>query len=136
MARGLSHAIASSTRASDSAGNSARSSRGSLDRATGRGGGWTAMVVTSACLREGGLNHLFLGELIPPQVSNDRAVAKDVDMVALLQFVGFGGVPEEGPPGAGRLGDQIVDLELGADVDAAHRVVHQHQPRVRAERAG
>src|SRR3569832_800177 len=109
MARGLSHAIASSTRASDSAGNSARKSRGSLDRAVGRRGGWTAMVVTSACLREGGLDHSFLGELIAPQIGDDRAVAEDIDVVALLQFVGFGGVPEEGPPGTGLLRDQIVD---------------------------
>ena len=36
-----------------------------------------------------------------------------------------------------RLGaDELVDLDLGAVVDAAHRIVHQHDARVGGERAG
>src|SRR5438552_1621351 len=136
MARGLSQAIASSTKASDSAGSSARNSRGALSLPVARDAGWNAAAVTSARLRERGLNDLLLGEFIAPKIGDDGAVAKDIDVIALFQLVGLGRVPEEGPPGAGFLGDEIIDFELGADVDAAHRIVHQHQARVGAERAG
>src|SRR3546814_5244978 len=45
-------------------------------------------------------------------------------------------VPEEGASRF-RLGaDEVIDLELGADVDAAHGVVHQHDLGVGAQRAG
>ena len=57
-------------------------------------------------------------------------------MVAIVELFGFGGVPEEGAALAGLLAHQIVDFELGADIDAAHRIIHQHDLGVGAERAG
>src|SRR5580693_9260750 len=123
MARGLSQAIASSTKASDSAGSAARHSRGALSLPKAPDACWLEVTVTSTRLRERGLNDLFLGELVAPQIGDDGAVAKDIDVIALLQFVGLGRVPEKSSPGAGFLGDEIIDLELGADIDAAHRIV-------------
>src|SRR3981081_3298162 len=135
-ARGVREAIASSTKASDSAGSTARNSRGALSLPKARDAGWLEVAVTSTRLRERGLNDLFLGEFVAPQISDDGAVAEDIHVIALLQFVGLGRVPQKSSPGAGFLGDEIIDFELGGDIDAAHRIVHQHEARVGAERAG
>ena len=70
------------------------------------------------------------------EIGDDAAVAEHVDVVAVLELVDLGRVPEEGAALGRLLADEVVDLELGADVDAAHRIVHQDDPRVRAERAG
>ncbi len=83
-------------------------------------------------------NDLLLGQSssLPRQVGDDRALAEDVDVVAELQLVHLGRVPDEGPAGLGLGADHAVDLLLGADVDAAHRVVHQHHRRRARERPG
>ena len=87
-------------------------------------------------LAEGGLQHLLLGQVGARDVGDDLAVAHHVDVVAVVQLFDLGGVPDEGAPRL-RLGaDQLVDLQLGADIDAAHRVVHQDDAGIGAERAG
>src|ERR1700744_3224017 len=95
----------------------------------------TARPAPSMRACEGGMNDALLGEFVAGEMGDDCAVAKDIGAVAILQFLGFGGVPEEGAPAARLVAQEIVDLELGAIVAPAHRIVHQHDPRVRAERA-
>src|SRR3954462_4613580 len=139
MARGLSQAMPASTSASDRAGSNARRSRGMLRAPrTGKAPFADALreLMISARFRKRGLDDFLFGQLVAGEVSNDCAVAKHVDVVALLQFVGLGGVPKKSAAAVRLLPDQIIDRALGTDVDAAHRIVHQHDARVRAERAG
>src|SRR5450755_1704244 len=133
MARGLSQAIAPSTSANDSAGSHARTTRAGTTPARG---GLRACGVASACIAERRLDALFFRHLAAVEVGDDAAVLEDVDVVAVLELLGLGGVPEESAAAARLLAEQVVDLELGADVDAAHRIVHEDDPCVRAQRAG
>jgi hypothetical protein len=52
----------------------------------------------------------LLSELVAPQIGDDGAVAKDINVVALLQFVGLGRVPQEGPASLRLLTDEVIDL--------------------------
>src|SRR5262245_45653738 len=121
--------------ASDSAGSAARIARRGEAISGGRAGAATGTEVMregpmpgafdargSRDLLERRLDHLLLAEFAATDIGDDAAVAEDVDVIAVLQFVHLGRVPEEGAALAGFGTDQLVDLELGADVDAAHRV--------------
>ena len=55
-------------------------------------------------------------------------------MIAIFELFHFGGVPKESAAGICLRADQIIDLELGADVHSAHRVIHQNNFRFGAER--
>src|ERR1700722_2523434 len=89
---------------------------------TGRGVTAPRPPSMSAC--EGGMNDALLGEFVAGEMGDDRAVAKDIGAVTILQFLGFGGVPEESAPAARLVAYEIVDLELSAIVDPAHRLSH------------
>src|SRR6478672_8640605 len=97
--------------------------------------GWFLRARSSRCLGEGRLDHLLLSELAAIQLCDDAAVAEHIDVVAIVQLFRFGGVPQEGTTGSGFRPDQFIDFELGADIDAAHRIIHQHDPRIRSQSA-
>src|ERR1700722_1692180 len=134
MARGLSQAIAATTRASDKAGSAARSRRrhsaplAFADRTA-------ATALMSAGVRERRVDHLLFIEFVAREFSDNCAIAKYVGAVAVLPLLDLGCIPEEGatPPRFGA--DQVIDFKLGIEIDAAHRIVHQHDPRVGSERA-
>src|ERR1700722_8763911 len=134
MARGLSQAIAATTRASDKAGSAARSRRrhsaplALADRTA-------ATALMSAGVRERRVNHLLFIELVACELSDDCAIAKYVGAVAVLQLIDLGRVPKEGAAPLRLRADQVIDFKLGVEIDAAHRIVHQHDPRIRSERA-
>ena len=116
--------MAASSTASDRAGSAlAQGAAGEDGRA--HAGSWNEACSTASSVSRG-----------PGQVGHDRAVAKDVDVVAVLQLVGLGRVPDERAARLGLGADDGVDLALGADVDAAHRVVHEHDLGGGAQRAG
>src|SRR5580704_15565321 len=133
MARGLSHAIAAITRASDKAGSAARSRRrhsaplALADRAA-------ATALMSAGVRERRVDDLLFIEFVARELGDNRAVTKHIGAVAVLQLVDLGRIPEEGAALLRFGADQVIDFELGVEIDAAHRIVHQHDPRVRSER--
>src|SRR6185369_9386020 len=138
MARGLSQAMAPTTSANDSAGSHARTARADTApaRACLRATGVATCGVASACIAERGPDDLFFRDLAAVEVGNDAAVLEDVNVVAMREFLGLGGVPEERAATPRLFAEQVVDLDLGADVDAAHRIVHQYDPRIRAQGAG
>ena len=65
-----------------------------------------------------------------------RALAEHIDAVALADLVHFGRVPDEGAALVGLGAQHGIDLLLGADVDAAHGIVHQHDRRPRRRARG
>ena len=87
-----------------------------------------------ASLMERRLDHLLLGDVVGAEFGDDAAVAEHVDAVAIVELFGLRGVPQERAAGARLRADEVVDLELGAVVDAAHRIVHQDDPGIGAER--
>src|SRR4029077_8647510 len=122
------------TRASDKAGSAARSQRrhsaplALADRTA-------ATALMSAGVRERRVDHLLLIEFVARELSDDCAIAKFESAVAVLQLVDLGRIPKEGAAPL-RLGaDQVIDFKLGVEIDAAHRIVHQHDARVGSERA-
>src|SRR5689334_5108998 len=99
--------------ASDTAGSAARNARRGEAINGRRAGAMAAAVISgfaqtvvgeefahppraSRDLLERGLDHLFLAELAASEIGDYAAVAEDVDVVAILQFVDFRRVPEEG----------------------------------------
>src|SRR5271165_4950862 len=134
IARGFSQAIAATTRASDRAGSAARTARRtSVPPALAAG---AAVALISSGSRKGRVDDPFLRQFVAGELRDDRAIAKNIDAAAVLQLFRFRRVPDKGPPRRGLGADQIIDLELGAVVDAAHRVVHQDDARVGGERPG
>src|ERR1700761_3100456 len=121
MARGLSQAMAPNTSARDSAGSSSRTRRADRRRAI------------SAGLPEGGVDLLFLGDLLARQLGDDGAVAEHIDAVAMHQFIGLGRVPEEGAPRARLAADQVINLLAGGDVDAPSGIVQQDNGGLRRQ---
>ena len=114
-----------SSAASDSAGTSRRSAFGRQPASC------------RACARErGGEDRLSSVISSPVSSATMRAVAEDVDAVAEAHLVHLGRIPDEGAARRRpRPGCMRVDLLLGADIDAAHRVVHQHDRRAAADSA-
>src|ERR1039457_3916750 len=129
--------MATSTRPSDSAGSHARTRRAlavapsAALRAPSRSGA----TVISVCIAERGLNDLLLRHVTAVQMGNDPAISKHIDAVAIVELVDFAGVPKEGAAVARLLAEEVVHLQLGADIDTAHRIVHQNNPRVGAQRS-
>ena len=75
----------------------------------------------------------------PPAASSpgQGAVAHDQDPVGHPDHLGqLAGDHQHGDAGSGQLAHQLVDAVLGADVDAAGGLVHQHDQRVDAQPAG
>src|SRR3984957_2939547 len=134
MARGLSHAIAAITRASDKAGSAARSRRrhsaplAFSDRTA-------ATALMSAGVRERRVDHLLFIEFVAREFGDDCAIAKYVRAVAVLQLIDLGRIPEEGATLLRFGADQVIDFKLGVEIDAAHWIIHQHDARVRAKGA-
>src|SRR3982750_684850 len=126
MARGLSQAIATSTSASESVGSQARIRRA---RAVAPCAGVPALSPASAAssvgIAERRLDDLFLGHLVALEARDDAAIPEHGDPGAVVELVDLGRVPEKGASLGRLLAQQLVDLALGADVDAAHRIVHK-----------
>src|SRR5260221_13109836 len=83
-------------------------------------------------LGEGGLDDILLTHLVARQIGDYAPAAKNIDSVAIHELIGLRRVPQEGATFTRFGGDQFVDLELGADIDAAHRVIHQDDPAIEA----
>ena len=74
-----------------------------------------------------------LGDLAAAQFAQDAPVIEDGDAIAAAdQLVIVGGVEQDGRAGVGKAAQQLVDLLLGADVDAAGGIVEQDDPGVRS----
>ena len=74
-----------------------------------------------------------LGDLGADELAHDRAVVQHEHAVAAAdQLVIVGGVEEDRRAGVGEAAQQLVDLLLGADVDAARRIVEQDDARAGA----
>src|SRR3954469_21785147 len=87
-------------------------------------------------LPERGAQDTVLGQLGARDLVGDDAAVEDVDAVAVRQLLVLARVPDEAPP-LGRVPCHVaVELALGADVHAPHRVVEQDDPRGPGERAG
>ena len=72
----------------------------------------------------------MLGDVVAFEHAHDAAVIEDQHAIAAAdQLVIVGAVEQDRRPGVGQLAHQRVELLLGADVDAAGRVVEQDQPR-------
>src|SRR5882672_4084733 len=129
--------MAARTRPSDSAGSHARTTRApavapSADpRAPSRSGA----AAISICIAKRGLDDLLLRHVPAVQIGNDPAISKYINAVAIVELVDFGGVPKEGAAVARLLPQQVVHLQFGADIDPAHRIVHQNNPRVGTQRS-
>src|ERR1700732_1327155 len=78
----------------------------------------------SPSLLKGRLDDPFLAEFVAPQIGNDPAIAEHIHVIAILEFFHLGGVPEERATSGGLRVDQVINLELGTDIDAAHRIIH------------
>src|SRR5438270_13501705 len=114
MARGLSHAMASSTSASESVGSHARIRR-ARDVAPGAGlrvlpPGMAA--ATSVGIAERRLDDFFLRHLVAFEVRDDAAVAEHVHAVAVIELVDLGRVPEKGATLGRLVAQQVVHLAL------------------------
>ena len=74
---------------------------------------------------------------VPRQRADDGAIAQDDDPVgALDDLLELGRDQHDRQPRLGQLADQALDLGLGADVDAAGRIVEQQHPWLEAQDAG
>ena len=71
------------------------------------------------------------------QFRSDHALAHDEDAVAdLSELLGVARRDDHGRAVLGRLHEQLVDLRLGAGVDTLRRLVHEDDPRPRAQPFG
>ncbi|OWK23035.1 hypothetical protein AJ87_40165 [Rhizobium yanglingense] len=84
---------------------------------------------------EGGGDNVRLVDGVAGEFGRDAALAEDVDAVAEADLVHLRRVPDEGAAVRRFLADDRVDLLLGPDVDAAHRIVHQDNRSARRKRA-
>ena len=105
MARGLSHAIASRIRTSETAGSAERTARGEMALsviarcwryAPARPRRFHSHPVSRSALRgvfERGLDHTLFGQLATAKIGDNAAVAENVDVVAMRELIHFGRVP-------------------------------------------
>ena len=76
------------------------------------------------------LHHVVLAELIAAELAADAALMHDQDAIADADHLfHVAGNHQHGDAGVGEGADQAVDLALGADIDAARRLVEQHDIR-------
>src|SRR5438132_8533489 len=75
---------------------------------------------------KGGFDDTRCRQVMCRQDRHGRAFAEHIDPVAMSQFLELRGVPDEGPTLVGLVADQAVDLLLGGDVDAPHRIVEDN----------
>ena len=76
----------------------------------------------------GGAHDVLGGGLVAGDVGGEPALADDQDAVGHAEHLGqLGGDHQDRQPLAGQLGEQPVDLGLGADVDAAGGLVDDQQ---------
>ncbi len=80
----------------------------------------------SRALGEGGVKYLVLAELVLAQFRDDPAITEYIGAVTVAQLIDLGRIPDEGAAPLRFLADDLIDFELGADIDTAHRIVHQH----------
>src|SRR6185437_6515017 len=125
MARGLSQPMATSTNINDKAGSSACVRGRNMRRCS-----------MSLLLKKGGLDDARLGQFFTRNLSYDRTVMENICAIAIAQFVQLRCIPEEGPAPPRLLGDDVIDLEFGGDIHAAHGVIHQDDLSIRSKRAG
>ena len=77
-------------------------------------------------VREGGRDDRLLGETRAAQLAHDLAVGKDKHPVAGQQLRILRRVPDQGAALAGEFAAQAIKILLRGDVDAAGRIVEQH----------
>ena len=110
------------------------------EAAPGRGGPGRLGGDHAASLRllaHGERQERLLGGRGRRQLADDPALAHHGDPVGEAEQLGhLGGDHQDGDAGGGELLDQAVDLELGADVDAAGRLVQDQDARLAGEPAG
>ena len=79
----------------------------------------------------------LLGRVGAGDLGGDAALVQDEDPVGHREDLGQVARDEDDPEaGRGELGDDPVDLDLGADVDAAGRFVEDQQARLRGQPLG
>ncbi len=102
--------------------------------AAGRRPAGLVAAVRAAGRRE---HHPLLGGLVARDLGGDPALVQDEDPVGHREDLGQVARDEDDPePGGGELGDDPVDLDLGADVDAARRLVEDQDRRLRGQPLG
>ena len=102
-----------------------RTPRPATGRAIGRGPA-AAGFPPSCGTCKGRREDRRFGDLIAHQFLHDHAFAKDINPVAQAHLGHLGRVPDEGAALFGLGADDAVNLLFRADIDAAHRVIHQH----------
>ena len=84
----------------------------------------------STVLADRQLQHIMLAELAAVKEAADRALMHHGDAVADADhLLHVAGDHQDGDAGVGERAHQLVDLALGADVDAARRLVEDHDLR-------
>ena len=84
-----------------------------------------------------GEHHPLLGRVGAGDLGRDAALVQDEDPVRHREDLGQVARDEDDPEaGRGELGDDPVDLDLGADVDAAGRLVEDEQARLGGQPLG
>src|SRR5882762_1986764 len=129
--------MAARTRPSDSAGSQARATRApaAAPNAGVRARCRSGAAANSVGIAERGLDDLLLRRVRAVQIGDDPTIPKHINAVAIFELVDFGGVPKERAAVARLLAQQVVHLQLGADIDATHRLVHQNNLRVGSQRS-
>src|SRR6185312_15064753 len=131
MARGCSAKMTATIAASARAGSRMRSCpeprrHGRRAGAVPAGVGSAASERIGAALAEGGADHPLLADRAARDLVGNAAAIEDVDAVAIDELVVLGRVPDEAAAALRLAPDMLVELALGADIDAAQRVVEQH----------
>src|SRR3954453_11612449 len=128
MARGFRYAIAERTNTSEMAGSIARNRRrtGHFTAAGDAGPAGVGAALISGRLLERGLDDPLLSKFAVGQVGDNAAIAENIDMVAVPQFIEVRRVPEKCSSGLRLLMDEVVDFESRADIHPPHGIVHEY----------
>ena len=93
--------------------------------------------VRTVALARAGRDDRLLGGLLARERGHEAALAHDEHAVGEGEDLGqLGGDDQDGHAVAGQLGEQAVDLGLGADVDPAGRLVDDEQRRLAGQPLG
>lgn len=87
-------------------------------------------------LVEGHIKHPLFAQLGPAELASHLTVVEHIYSITVEQLFELGGVPDKSPSATGLIGNQGIDVMLGTDIDAAHRVVHQNDRRTGPQGSG
>lgn len=86
---------------------------------------------------DGNAHDLFFGRIFGPELLDDASGACDEDAVGKSEdFVEVGRNDDDGLPLRRKIANALVDLRDGADVDAARRLIENHQVRLLDQQLG